>query len=122
MRADTDGSGMVLRVTSVVDDRGSNFHPRPSPDGASLAFDSDRDGERGVYVADSNGRNVRRVSGAGFAAVPSWSPDGQRLAFVRAEEGKPRVWNIWVVDMATGNPTRITSQTDNALPTATRIG
>ena len=99
MRADTDDNGMVLRVTEVVADRGSNFHPRPSPDGQLLAFDSDRDGERGIYVADSNGRNVRRVSGPGFATVPSWSPDGRRLAFVRAEPGKPRVWNIWTVDM-----------------------
>ena len=108
MRADTDDNGMVLRVTEVVADRGSNFHPRPSPDGQLLAFDSDRDGERGIYVADSNGRNVRRVSGPGFAAVPSWSPDGRRLAFVRAESGKPRVWNIWTVDMAGGTPARVT--------------
>jgi hypothetical protein len=109
MRADTDGKGTVLRVTSVVNDRGSNFHPRPSPDGQLLAFDSDRDGERGIYVADTNGQGLRRVSGPGFAAVPSWSPDGRRLAFVRAEDGKPRVWNIWTIDVATGKPTRITS-------------
>ena len=108
MRADTDDNGMVLRVTEVVADRGSNFHPRPSPDGQLLAFDSDRDGERGIYVADSNGRNVRRVSGPGFATVPSWSPDGRRLAFVRAEPGKPRVWNIWTVDMPGGTPVRVT--------------
>ncbi len=108
MRADTDDNGMVLRVTEVVADRGSNFHPRPSPDGQLLAFDSDRDGERGIYVADSNGRNIRRVSGPGFATVPSWSPDGRRLAFVRAEPGKPRVWNIWTVDMAGGTPARVT--------------
>ena len=109
MRADTDSKGTVLRVTPVVNDGGSNFHPRPSPDGRSLAFDSDRDGERGVYVADANGRGARRVSGKGFAAVPSWSPDGRRLAFVRAEQGRPRVWNIWTADVATGHVTRITS-------------
>ena len=109
MRADTDDNGMVLRVTEVVGDRGSNFHPRPSPDGQLLAFDSDRDGERGIYIADSNGRNVRRVSGPGFAAVASWSPDGRRLAFVRAEKGKPRVWNIWTVDMPGGKPARVTN-------------
>ncbi len=109
MRADTGSDGGVLRVTTVVDDRGSNFHPRPSPDGRSIAFDSDRDGERGVYVADANGRGARRVSGKGFAAVPSWSPNGQRLAFVRSESGRPRVWNIWTVDVATGAAARITS-------------
>lgn len=109
MRADTDQRGDILRVTSVLDDRGRNFHPRPSPDGRQIAFDSDRDGERGVYLADANGRNVRRVSGGGFAAVPSWSPDGQRLAFVRAEPGRPKVWNLWTLDVATGQTRRLTS-------------
>ena len=109
MRADTGSDGGILRVTTVVDDRRSNFHPRPSPDGGSIAFDSDRDGERGVYVADASGRDVRRVSGEGFAAVPSWSPDGKRLAFVRSERGRPRVWNIWTVDVASGAVARITS-------------
>ena len=109
MRADTGSDGGILRVTTLVDDRESNFHPRPSPDGRSIAFDSDRDGERGVYVADANGRGARRVSGKGFAAVPSWSPDGRRLAFVRSEPGRPRVWNIWTVDVASGAVARITS-------------
>jgi hypothetical protein len=109
MRAETDSQGGVLHVTSVVSDRGANFHPRPSPDGRSIAFDSDRDGERGVYVADASGTGVRRVSGDGFAAVPSWSPDGNRLAFVRAETGRPRVWNLWTVDMASGKSSRVTS-------------
>ena len=111
MKADTDASGAVLRVTRVVDDRASNFHARPSPDGTLIAFDSDRDGERGVYVADANGRDVRRISGDGFAAVPSWSPDGKTLAFVRAEERSPRVWNIWTVDIDTGQQARLTSHT-----------
>ena len=109
MKADTDGAGEVLRVTRVLDDDASNFHARPSPDGTLIAFDSDRDGERGVYVADAEGRDVRRVSGEGFAAVPSWSPDGRTLAFVRAESDKPRVWNIWTVDLDTGRQERVTS-------------
>ena len=85
MRADTDSRGAILRITSVVDDRAQNFHARQSPDGSLIAFDSDRDGERGVYIADSDGQNVRRISGDGFAAIPSWSPDGKTIAFVRAE-------------------------------------
>jgi Tol biopolymer transport system component len=109
MRADTDESGAVLRITSVVDGTAKNFHARPSPDGRSIAFDSDRDGERAVYVADSNGSNVRRVSGEGFAAVPSWSPDGTRLTFVRAEAARPNVWNLWVLDLDSGDTRRLTS-------------
>ncbi len=83
VRADTSGDGTVLRITKIVDDTANNFHVRPSPDGSRIAFDSDRDGIHGVYIADDDGKHVRRVSGEGFAAVPSWSPDG-RDAGVRA--------------------------------------
>jgi hypothetical protein len=109
MRADTDSRGAILRVTSVVDDDASNFHPRPSPDGTQIAFDSDRDGERAVYVAEADGSNVRRISGDGFAAIPSWSPDGRTLAYVRAEPDRPRVWNLWTTELATGESRRLTS-------------
>jgi hypothetical protein len=109
MRADADSQGAVLRVTSVVDDEARNYHPRPSPDGTQIAFDSDREGERAVYIADADGQKVRRVSEEGFAAIPSWSPDGRTLAYVRAEPGRPRVWNIWLTDLATGESRRLTS-------------
>ena len=109
MRADTDSSGAVLRVTSIVDDSAKNFHARPSPDGSRIAFDSDREGERAVYVADANGKNVRRISGQGFSAVPSWSPDGRTLAFVRAEPGRPKVWNLWASDLESGETRRLTN-------------
>jgi hypothetical protein len=108
VRADTDSRGSVLRITRIVDDEARNYHVRPSPDGSRIAFDSDRDGIRGVYVADSNGRNVHRVSPEGFAAVPSWSPGGSMLAFVRAEADRPQVWNLWTLDLESGNLEQIT--------------
>jgi hypothetical protein len=101
--------GSVLRITRVVDDHAKNYHARPSPDGEHIAFDSDRDGERGVYVANVDGSNVRRVSGPGYAAIPSWSPDGTRLAFVRAEQDQAEVWNLWTVDLASGDLHRLTA-------------
>jgi Tol biopolymer transport system component len=74
-----------------------------------IAFDSDRDGERGVYVASHDGTNVRRVSGAGYAAVPTWSPNNDQLAFIRAEPGDPRVWNLWLLSLGSGTTRRLTS-------------
>jgi cytoskeletal protein RodZ len=109
VRADTDSSGTVLKVTRIVNDSARNFHVRPSPDGARIAFDSDREGVRGVFVADADGTHVRRISGEGFAAVPSWSPDGNAVAYVRAEADRPRVWNVWITDLQSGQTRRITN-------------
>jgi hypothetical protein len=107
-RAERDESG-ELHVVTILDDAAKNYHVQLSPDGRSVAFDSDRDGVRGVYVAKANGTEVRRVSGAGYAAVPTWSPDGRRLAFLRAEPDAPRVWNLWLQELDTSAMTRITN-------------
>lgn len=98
-----------LQVMTILDDGARNYHVQPSPDGRSIAFDSDRDGERGVYVADRDGSNVRRISGAGYAAVPTWSPDGRRLAYIRAESSNPKVWNLWLQRLDETNATRLTN-------------
>lgn len=98
-----------LRVVTIVDDGSKNYHAQPSPDGTRIAFDSDREGERGVYIANIDGSNVKRTSGAGYAAVPTWSPDGTRLAFIRAEASRPRVWNLWLQTLDTGATRRLTS-------------
>jgi hypothetical protein len=104
-----DAGGGELRVASIVDDGARNYHVQLSPDGTQVAFDSDRDGVRGVYVADADGRGVRRVSGPGHAAVPTWSPDGGALAFIRAEPARPTVWNLWLLDRDSGRQTRLTA-------------
>ena len=106
LHARFDGNG-APRLTTLLDDGASNYHPVLSPDGARLAFDSDRDGTRGVYVARRDGSDAVRVSGEGFAAVPRWSPDGRQLAFVRGEPSRPRVWNVWIAELPTGRLTRI---------------
>ena len=97
------------RIVTVVADGARNYHPHPSPDGRQIAFDSDRDGQRGVYLANADGTEVRRVSGPGYAAAPSWSPDGKRLAYIRAETGNPQVWNLWVQSIEEQTATRVTS-------------
>lgn len=108
-RADSDGRAAVIDVASVAADRARNGHPRPSPDGSQIAFDSDREGSRAVFIAKADGSGVRRISGSGYAAVPTWSPDGHRLAFVRAEPGAALVWNLWMTDATGANPRRLSN-------------
>jgi hypothetical protein len=96
------------RVTTIVDDGARNYHVKASPAGDLIAYDSDRDGVRGVYVANRDGSGFRRVSGDGYAAVPTWSPDGKQLAFVRAEPRRARVWNLWLLTLDTGVTERLT--------------
>jgi Tol biopolymer transport system component len=96
-------------IVTIVDDGSHNSHAQPSPDGRFVAFDSDRDGERGIYVANRDGSQVRRVSGAGFAAVPTWSRNNKWLAYIRAEVDKPSVWNLWVQPAAGGSARRVTN-------------
>ena len=108
MRARLGEGGAIAEVSTLLDDGARNFHPRVSPDGGTIAFDSDRDGERAVYVARRDGSGARRVSSPGYAAVPTWAPDGRTLAIIRAEPGRPRVWNLWSVNIDTGEERRLT--------------
>ena len=104
-----DSHEQLVEVRAFANDGSRNYHVRLSPDGNYVAFDSDRDGERGVYIARRDGSSSRKVSGSGFAAVPTWSPDGTRLLFVRGELSRPRVWNLWLFDVTSGELERLTS-------------
>jgi Tol biopolymer transport system component len=58
-----------------------------SPDGEKIAFNSDRSGRGEIWVSDSKGENLTRVTNG---TDPHWSPDGRRIAFKRIEEDGTR--------------------------------
>lgn len=77
-----DGSGEVRLTNS-----GTNSGPAWSPDGARLAFASDRTGSMDLYVMNADGSNVMR-RGFTHSGDPAWSPDGRQIAFASLCEGQ----------------------------------
>ena len=57
--------------------------PRVSPDGQLLAYVSDREGERRVYVTTYPEPGAHLQVSSELASYPHWSPDGDRLYYHR---------------------------------------
>ena len=63
----------------------SDSSPRWSPDSRTLAFVSDRGGDRQIWLIDRFGGEARQLTHMrNGAANPTWSPDGKRVAFTSA--------------------------------------
>ena len=63
----------------------SNFHPRISPDGKSIAFISDRKGHLSLWVMDIDGANPKPVAlePAVRFTFPQWTADNQYIIATR---------------------------------------
>ena len=76
-------------------DSAYNITPAWSPDGAWIAYASDREGRRNIYVMDAVGGNRRRVTdGSGFYSLPRWSSSGDRLIFSALNENPPATYSV----------------------------
>ncbi len=130
--APNGGWSAPARLTDTAD---SETQPRVSPDGTRVAFASDRESDEGdfdlwlmrlpatgerlpVIARAAAGRDVavapaRRSSGPvrvaqsrGLDGYPSWSPDGNRLAYYAVRDGIGSTWVITVDPLpAAGAPT-----------------
>jgi len=96
---------LASKTTNLTNDRGSNWSPAWSPDGRTLAFFSDRDGQVRLWLWNRPRKELRRLAidpvrtFFGFEGI-RWSPNGRRLAVKLSPFGMSR------------------SQLDRLLPTA----
>jgi TolB protein len=103
-----DGTEPV-RLTFNADSKPSRaWAPAPawSPDGRKIAFTSDRDGNREIYVMNADGTGLTRLTNDDVDDEnPSWSPDGNQIAFNRRVLGHLQ---IFVMNADGSAPTRLT--------------
>jgi dipeptidyl aminopeptidase/acylaminoacyl peptidase len=77
--------------------------PAISPDGRSIVyercwFDVMKDRKRSnLWIVDTDGRGQRPLTtGAANDGGAKWSPDGKRIAWIAAEDGKAQIFVRWI--------------------------
>jgi TolB protein len=92
---------------TFADHPGSNISPAVSPDGRRVAMILSKDGATDLYVANSDGSDLRRLTKSREdESSPCWSPDGQWICFA-AKVNERR--SLYKVPAAGGTMQRITT-------------
>ncbi len=84
----------------ITDNKARDIYPRFSPDGAWVAFSSNRDGNYDVYVVPSTGGKPKQLTfNTADDNVAGWSSDGKRILFssTRAKGVFPSVATLFEV-------------------------
>ena len=72
-----------------------NFLPAFSPDGTRIAFNSNRDNNNDIYVANVDGSGVFQLTNhPAIDTSPTWSPNSQQIAFTSDRTGSPQIYVI----------------------------
>jgi TolB protein len=84
------------RVLTFPHYGGTNLSPAWSADGTKIAFSSSRSGDPEIYVVDSSGANMKRVTTSkGPDVSPTWNrKSGAQLSFVSGRTGLPQIYTM----------------------------
>lgn len=88
---------------------GSEMYPRFSPDGKTIAFSGNYDGNLDIYTIPVSGGIPQRITHHGMADVlQDWFPDGRNLLFSSSmHSGKQRFSQFYKVSAAGGLPEKM---------------
>jgi len=91
-------------LRQLTQHKGPDVSPTWNPKtNAQIAWVSGRTGLPQIYTMASDGTNATRVTDQGYAVSPSWSPNGQFLAFAWVRHygpGAPGASDIYIMDIA----------------------
>lgn len=97
--ADASGAN-ARRVTAY---RGPDVSPVfNAKTGTQVAWVTGRSGLPQIYIMDADGTNPQQITEEGYAVSPSWSPNGQLLAFAWFRHygpGAPGGQDIYIMDI-----------------------
>ena len=122
----------IQRLTTTGASNGAlNMYPDVSPDGLLVAFSAQGNAEANgdLYVIRIDGTGMAKVTSSPDSSElrPSWSPDGNRLAFQSKNDasGIPN-WDIYVTDVfsdgsSTGQGPQTLPPSTTAVPTAVPV-
>jgi len=98
--------GTAQRLTSSV---GYQINPKFSPDGQTIAFTGNYDGNYDVYTIPAMGGEPARLTWhPGFDRVIDWQPGGQAVRFQSGRESRTgRDQQLFTVPLGGGLPTRM---------------
>lgn len=98
--------GTASRLSSP---RGDESFPRFSPDGQSIAFTGDYDGNEDIYVMPSTGGVPKRLTHhPGPDRMLAWYPDGKAILFASPmESGRDRFNQLYRVSKDGGLPVKL---------------
>jgi TolB protein len=89
----------------------SSYNPKFSPDGTKLAFVSDKTGNFELYVCDSDGTGLRRLTNkSGNTVEYDWTEDSKKIAYENMDDS---VSSINVIDIDTGESQNLTGDKAN---------
>ena len=93
-------------LVRLTNNSAMDCEPVWSPDGNKIAFWSNRDGGKDIYVMNADGSNVKRLTNNVSDDVnPSWSPDGLRILFESERDGNRE---LYLMNADGGNEIRLT--------------
>lgn len=105
-----DNSNVTMGINNAVLDGARTI----SPDGTKIAFLTLAGSNYDIYIMDSDGANLKRLTSApGLDEGPSFSPDGSKI-YYHSNQGSTFA-QIWVMNSDGSNKTPLTNDSTNPI-------